>query len=50
MGLKVGVVLVAAFLSKLIECKSLPFPFNLIIAFVLPRVDYIFFFNRLVSM
>jgi len=49
-GLKVGVVLVAAFLSKLIECKSLPFPFNLIIAFVLPRVDYIFFFNRLVSM
>lgn len=49
MGLKVEVVLVAAFLLKLIECSCVPFPFNLIIVFVLPRVDY-FFCNRLVSM
>jgi hypothetical protein len=33
--LRVEVVLVAAFILKLIECKTLPFPFNLIIiAFV----------------
>jgi hypothetical protein len=38
---RVEVVLVAVFILKLIECKSLPFPFNLIIAFVNSVLGYV---------